>query len=159
MSQSDSLKSGLPSLSNLLSGAAVVVAYSHGYAPAMQMLNYVKAYIAKFPSIRLVPLNADDDRALLSDSILRITEIPTVLLFLHGRPFSTPSSDIYLVSNRLKRLAIRSTELDTFESMGTRLNVPVGMSLGEWEPTSQDFRNVGNAPHALFTIMDSLFDI
>jgi hypothetical protein len=149
-------------LSNPKSGAIVIIVFSSAYGPSLRTLEQVKRLIELFPSIQMLSINADEHRHLLSAPALNISEIPSVIMFHRGRPFSGPLTDIYQITDRIKRLAIVSMEVDDFDCVGTNIRLPVSAALQKWS-ASNTFET-GNASlvslfQPLYTLMDSLYDI
>lgn len=152
------------SLSSSKSGAVAVVVYSNSYAPSLQTLSHVKKLLVDFPSIQLMPLNADEQRHLLGIPILNIAEVPSVSLFFRGRPFCQSLSDIYQITNRIHRLAIQSMEIDDFESVGTTFKIPDGADVEKWRLACgpsfhQTTASAASLLAPMWTVMDSVYDI
>lgn len=151
------------SLTNPKGGAVAVVIYSNAYGPSVQVLTQVKNVIHDFPSIQLIPINAEEYGHLLGTPVLNVTEIPSVLLFYRGRPFSQTLTEMFQINTRLKRLALQSMEVDDFEPVGTTFRV-MGANVSKWKPASQAVTKLDESVLAgllspLWTIMDSLYDI
>lgn len=136
------------------SGAFAVVVYSSSYSPAVEILLYVKEYLVHFPTIQLIALNIDEDRQVIAGPFLNVTEVPTVLLYWNGRPFCHPLTEISRVEDRLRRLAIRSMEIDTFESQGTVFSAP--FSVIEPKKSAESSSSVLTP---LFQLLDPLYDV
>ena len=149
-------------LSNPKTGAIVVVVFSTSYGPSLRILEQVKRLIELFPSIQMVPINADEHRHLLSTPALNISEIPAVIMFYQGRPFAGPLTDNYQITDRIRRLAIVSMEVDDFDCVGTNIRLPVSAGLQKWSG-SNGLETTNRSPAFLFqplySVMDSLYDI
>ena len=149
-------------LSNPKAGAIVVIVFGGSYGPSLRILEQVKRLVELFPSIQLLPINADEHRHLLSTPALNISEIPSVMMFYQGRIFAGPLTDNYQITDRIKRLAIVSMEVDDFDCVGTNIRAPVSAGLQKWS-VSNGFETVRTSPDSIFqplySVMDSLYDI
>jgi len=154
-------------LSNPKGGAQVVVVYSDNYGPSVQVLNHVRKLVELSPSMQLISINSREHQYLLSLPILNVSEIPSVLLFHNGRSFCSPVTDIFQVTDRIRRLSIVSMEMDDFESIGTNIRVPDIPETHKWRSKSSSQGNANGSRFGslrailspLYAIMDSLFDI
>ena len=149
-------------LSNPKSGAIVVVVFSGTFGPSLRVVEQVKKLVELYPSIQMLPINADEHRHLLSTPALNISEIPSVIMFYQGRPFAGPLVDNYQIADRIKRLAIVSMEVDDFDCVGTNIRIPPSVGLQKWSVSSgidpaQKVQVSFFQP--LYSVMDSLFDI
>ena len=138
-----------------------MVVYSQSYAPSIQVLNHVKKMAATYPTIQLLAISSDDHRHLLGIPILNVTDVPSVLLFFRGAPFSSPVADIYQITDRLRRLSICSMEVDDFESIGTNVKVPPIPEFAKWRSASTltDASPMLSILTPIYTVMDALYDI
>ncbi len=150
-------------LSNPKSSAVAVVVYSNKYGPSMKVYEHVKRLIEASPSIQILPVNADEHGHILSAPILNITDIPSVVLFYQGSCFAGPLTDIYQITDSVKRLAIVSMEIDDFDCIGTNVRAASVPEMQKWSasgsvnggirvPTTDIFQ-------PLYAVMDSLYDI
>lgn len=150
MVKPDNVNVALKSMTRGDAGAFAVVVYSNAYAASVQVLNFVRDYVDKTPSVRLIAVNLEEHRQVISSPLLNVTEVPSVLLFFHGKPFGFCMTDVGLIGEALRRLAICSMEVDTFESLGTSFTL---LSSTAKEGEVQAFSN------PLVTMLDSLYDI
>jgi thioredoxin-like negative regulator of GroEL len=149
-------------LANHRGGAKVVVVYSSNYGPSVQLLAHVRKLVESSPSIEIIPINFDEQKYLVQLPILNVNEIPTVLLFNNGRPFCSPVTDFFQVTDRIRRLAVVSMDMDDFDSIGTNIRVPDNSETQKWKNKSSIAAqgvSYSSFMNPLYTIMDSLFDI
>ena len=151
-------------LTNPKGGAIAVVIFSSTYHPSVDFMTRMKAFIHDFPSIQLITINQDDHRHLLGLPILGVTEVPSLVLFYRGRPFSQPLVDEFQAVSRLRRLALQSMETDDFEAVGTCFRVSPDADLRKWTKSStseQRLREsvVGDLLSPLWIVMESVYEI
>jgi len=151
-------------LSNPKSGAIAVVVFSNSYHPSVEFLGRVKEVLQDFPSIQLITINQDDHRHLFGLPILCVSEVPSLILFNRGKPFSQPIVDEFRATARLRRLAFHSMETDDFEAVGTCLKVAPEADLRRWKNSttsaSAKYESViGDLLTPLWTVMESLYEI
>lgn len=150
-------------LSSTTSGACAIVVFSHNYPPSVQVLNHVKTLCDCDPCVQLIPINVDEQGHLMSLPALSGSEAPSVHLYFRGRPFCSPVSDIFQITDRIRRLSICASEGDEFETVGTSIKVTHSASLSQWRPKSScgetKVSGLVSLLAPVYMFMDALFDI
>jgi hypothetical protein len=146
------------------SGPMAVVVYSNAYAESLDFLAGIKMVIRDFPSVQLIVMNADENKHLLSLPVLGFSEVPSLILFDHGRPISQPLSDLHIAVARLRRLGAASIETDDFEPVGTFFKVARGVDTRRWVNTSsqhptRQLSTIRGLLSPLWDVMDSIYEI
>lgn len=144
--------------------AMCLVVFSSRYLPSVVFLNQVKSLISDFLGVQLIDIDSEDYRELLNIPALNVTEIPCGFLFSRGRVVCQGLTDVNLLANRLRYLAVQSMEDDDFEPVGTGFAVSDKCRVdhlygGTSGPSNFRHNVVFSALTPLFTIMDSLYDI
>jgi hypothetical protein len=150
-------------LSNPTSGGIVVVVYGQNHAQSLHVLGHVRQLCDAQKGIQLIPIATEESRHLSALPALSAVDAPAVYFFLRGRPFCSPVSDVFQISDRIRRLVVCSTEPDPFGPLGTGIRVIPTTGLNEWKPkcAGSVVPNTGlySVLTPVYVLMDTLFDV